>query len=108
MLSGDNIQATILLMVPYETHEEDIVVSQEMRLGRNAVNSVPQVTIERNYLVVGVHGKPPVVKVWHLPLHSEQEITSFTAWLAGTFVQSSGHDQLRMAARNSDQQTFGA
>ncbi|PFH53060.1 hypothetical protein AMATHDRAFT_138121 [Amanita thiersii Skay4041] len=38
-------QATILLMVPYETHEEDIVVA-----------------IERNYLVVGVQGKPPVVK----------------------------------------------
>ncbi|KAK2460878.1 hypothetical protein APHAL10511_007348 [Amanita phalloides] len=38
-------QATILLMVPFETHEEDLLV-----------------TIERNYLVVGVHGKPPVVK----------------------------------------------
>lgn len=69
---------------------------------------MPQVTIERNYLVVGVHGKPPVVKVRRLPLHSEQEITSFTASLAGTFVQSSRRDQLRMAARNSDQQTFGA
>ncbi|KAF8625535.1 hypothetical protein AX15_005302 [Amanita polypyramis BW_CC] len=38
-------QATILLMVPYETHEEDLVV-----------------TIDRNYLVAGVQGKPPVVK----------------------------------------------
>jgi thiamine pyrophosphokinase len=38
-------QATIILMVPYETQEEDIVV-----------------VIERNYLVVGVQGKPPVVK----------------------------------------------
>ncbi|KAF8623675.1 hypothetical protein AX17_007373 [Amanita inopinata Kibby_2008] len=38
-------QATILLMVPYATHEEDIVVN-----------------IERNYLVVGVQGQPPVVK----------------------------------------------
>ncbi|KIL64471.1 hypothetical protein M378DRAFT_588064 [Amanita muscaria Koide BX008] len=37
-------QATILLMVPYETQEEDIVI------------------IERNHLVVGVQGKPPVVK----------------------------------------------
>lgn len=72
-----------------------------------SVNVMPQVTIERNYLVVGVHGKPPVVKVRRAPLHfgtGDHVIYS----LAGTTVQRSRHDQLRMAARISDQQTFNA
>ncbi|KAF8896271.1 hypothetical protein BD779DRAFT_1494956 [Infundibulicybe gibba] len=38
-------QATVLLMVPYETQDEDVVV-----------------VIERNYLVVGVRGESPTVK----------------------------------------------
>ncbi|KAI0691525.1 hypothetical protein C8T65DRAFT_670430 [Cerioporus squamosus] len=38
-------QATVLLLLPYETVEEDV-----------------SVTIEENYLVAGVRGQPPVVK----------------------------------------------
>ncbi|RDB26281.1 hypothetical protein Hypma_006505 [Hypsizygus marmoreus] len=38
-------QATVLLMVPYDTQVEDVVV-----------------VIERNYLIVGVQGQPPIVK----------------------------------------------
>ncbi|ETW83089.1 hypothetical protein HETIRDRAFT_474236 [Heterobasidion irregulare TC 32-1] len=60
-------QATVLLLVPYETPDEEV-----------------QVTIERNHLVAGVRGQPPVVKgrlygnvdiassVWQLESHASR------------------------------------
>jgi len=39
------IQATVLLVVPYETQEEDVAV-----------------VIEKNYLLAGVRGQQPIVK----------------------------------------------
>ncbi|KAK0469846.1 uncharacterized protein EV420DRAFT_1497012 [Desarmillaria tabescens] len=76
-------QATVLLMVPYDTQEEDM-----------------SVVIERNYLIAGVRGQAPIIKgrlygnvdvtnsVWQLEPHSSRlsarERTTSTASMAST------------------------
>lgn len=77
-------QATVLLMVPYDTQKEDVVV-----------------IIERNYLIVGVRGYPPTVKgrlystvdnhssVWQLEPRSSRSRGRTTSTTSTASTQSS-------------------
>ena len=59
----------MLLLVPYETSKEDVVVRPHIKqhLCCNTLAhvraSLTQVVIERDYLLAGVRGQQPVVKV---------------------------------------------
>jgi hypothetical protein len=59
-------QATVLLMVPYEAQEDDVIV-----------------IIERNYLLAGVRGQPPTLKVGHSN-HSESPAQTYLTPLTGS------------------------
>lgn len=54
----------MLLYVPYETEGNDVEVRVRVMLGRlDHYSGPPKVVLDRNYLVAGVKGQPPTVKV---------------------------------------------
>ena len=60
------MKATVLLYVPYETENDDVEVSKHTARCTGPYSSIimfVKVLFERNYLVAGVKGQPPVVKV---------------------------------------------
>jgi hypothetical protein len=55
------MQATVLVLVPYQAQEEDVEVSA-IPMQDIYISSL-QVVIERNHLLVAVRGQPPILKV---------------------------------------------
>jgi hypothetical protein len=89
-------QATVLLVVPYETQEEDVAVSAyNVELYTIGWAFILQVVIEKSYLLAGVRGQQPIVKVYvaaepsnfipnHVCLNCNHRVSCTDMWTPST------------------------